>query len=137
MNFLWMKVKLSLGHGRDLLLVTASGFILFPDHGFDLGHELCKSFSSGIFKEHGRFNGVQFGSDLASGILPGLELFEVASAIFEAGQGHLLAGLKRSKERKQLVIVFLEQRIEFVIVAPRALEAESEEGVRGGFGQVG
>ena len=60
----------------------------------------------------------------------------MASSILEAGQGHLFAGLKRSKERKQLVIVFLEQRIEFVIVAPCALEAESQKDVGGGFGYV-
>ena len=128
-------VDLPVGQLGDLVLVDRPFGLGFPDQGLDVLGELADGL---IGRLHlvGPFDLFDLLADVSGQVLPFDELVGVVEAVFGIGGGHIFTGYDAGEEGLEPVVVLLEDGIELVVVATRALHAETEEDITRRVGDV-
>ena len=79
---------------------------------------------------------LQLGAEVGGGGFPLGELAGVLRALGGRGEHEVFAWEERGEEGLEPIVILLEERVELVVVATRALEADAKERVRRGVRDV-
>ena len=121
---------LPVGEFAELLLQRRAVGGGLAQQRFGLG----RKFRDGFLRDFLAVGPFQLGdprADVSGLLLPRFHFFAIRRLLLRRGEQEIIARLDRREERLQAVVIFLENRIELVIVAACALHAEAEENIRG------
>ena len=118
--------KLSLGKLRDLSLIRGAFLRPLADHHLDFIDKLVEPLAGGLLQQRRLFDGVKAFANRLGCLGPRNLFFMEYRPLLQRANRHGCALKQRCKESLKAVVVTLRDRVEFMVMTTRTLQAKPE-----------